>query len=184
MGECEDKLRKQEGLSESDQFIMIKLDIKNTSVNATYVQYVIFNPNNNQKVSLDICKNISINIYSPVTLDQSKLELISSCQKYGYNIFDIIDIFYNDICATYTALNGADMILSSRKTVINDSMKGSYFCQTGCEFKSFDAETSKEKCNCNTQLTKTSFDIKKVSFQKASFIDSFYKTLYNSNFLV
>lgn len=177
-------MRHQESLSESEQFIIIKLDIKNTSLNTTYVQYEIFNPNNYQKVSLDICKNIPIKIYSPVTLDASKLELISSCQEQGYNIFDINDIFYNDICATYTALNGADMTLSNRKTSIYDSMKEIYFCQTGCEFENFDPKTSKANCNCNAQLTKTFYDIKKISFEKPGLIDSFYNTLYNSNFRV
>ena len=41
LGECEDKLREQEGLNETEEFLMIKLDIKNKTTNATLVQYEI-----------------------------------------------------------------------------------------------------------------------------------------------
>ena len=37
LDECEDKLREQEGLNETEEFLMIKLDIKNKTTNATFV---------------------------------------------------------------------------------------------------------------------------------------------------
>ena len=184
LGECEDKLRVQEGLNETEQFLIVKLDIINSTINATYVQYEIFNPRNYSKVNVDVCKNISIKISVPVILDDSKLSLISSLKDEGYNIFDINDVFYNDICATYTAQNGADMALSSRKTRIYDSIKDVHLCQEGCEFESFDTETSKANCNCQIQKTETVTDISKISFDKNEFFDSFYSTLFNSNFRV
>ena len=184
LGECEDKLRVQEGLNDTEQFLIVKLDIINSAINATYVQYEIFNPRNYSKVNVDICKNISIKISVPVILDESKLALISSLEESGYNIFDINDEFYNDICATYTAQNGADMALSSRKTRIYDSIKDVYLCQEGCEFESFDTQTSKANCICQIQETETVTDITKISFDKNEFFDSFYSTLFNSNFRV
>ena len=184
LGECEDKLRVQEGLNDTEQFLIVKLDIINSAINATYVQYEIFNPRNYSKVNVDICKNISIKISVPVILDESKLALISSLEESGYDIFDINDEFYNDICATYTAQNGADMALSSRKTRIYDSIKDVYLCQEGCEFESFDTQTSKANCICQIQETETVTDITKISFDKNEFFDSFYSTLFNSNFRV
>ena len=184
LGECEDKLRVQEGLNDTEQFLIVKLDIINSAINATYVQYEIFNPRNYSKVNVDICKNISIKISVPVILDESKLALISSLEESGYNIFDINDEFYNDICATYTAQNGADMALSSRKTRIYDSIKDVYLCQEGCEFESFDTQTRKANCICQIQETETVTDITKISFDKNEFFDSFYSTLFNSNFRV
>ena len=184
LGECEDKLRVQEGLNDTEQFLIVKLDIINSAINATYVQYEIFNPHNYSKVNVDICKNISVKISVPVILDESKLALISSLEESGYNIFDINDEFYNDICATYTAQNGADMALSSRKTRIYDSIKDVYLCQEGCEFESFDTQTSKANCICQIQETETVTDITKISFDKNEFFDSFYSTLFNSNFRV
>ena len=184
LGDCEQKLREQEGLNESEQFLMVKLDIRNLTLNATYVQYEIFNPHNYSKVSLDICKNISIKIEVPVALEISTLSFITSLEDSGYNIFDITDDFYNDICSTYTAPNGADMTLSSRKTRIYDSVKDLYLCQEGCEFESFDSNTSKAQCSCQVQETESVTDVSKISFKKSEFIDSFYSTLYNSNFRV
>ena len=109
LGECETKLREQEGLNDTEQFLIIKLDLRNTFNNATYVQYEIFNPRNYSKVSLDVCKNIDIKITVPVSLEEDDLSLINSLKDAGYDIFDLKDDFYNDICATYTAQNGADL---------------------------------------------------------------------------
>jgi hypothetical protein len=62
LGECEELLREQEGIDDDEQFIIIKMDLKNNSVSATYVQYEIYNPRTLKQVSLDICKNIPIKI--------------------------------------------------------------------------------------------------------------------------
>ena len=184
LGECEPKLKQQEGLTEAEQFIMIKLDLINKTVNAKYVQYDIFNPRTYNKVSLDICQNISIQIKVPLTLNESTLALIFNLQDEGYNIFDLKDDFYNDVCSPYTAQNGADIVLSSRKTLIYDSMKEIYFCQSGCEFINYDTKTNLSNCNCKVQTGGLINDIFQLSFDKTKFIDSFYSTLYNSNFRV
>ena len=184
LGECETYLRNQEDLNETEQFLMIKLDIKNSSINGTFVQYEIYSPRDYKKVSLEVCKNVSIKIQIPVTLHESHMSLISSLENAGYNIFNLNDSFYNDICSTYTAQNGADMTLSSRKTIIYDSIKDIYLCQDGCEFESFDTLTSKANCSCQVQETETVTDVSQISFDKSEFFDSFYSTLYNSNFRV
>ena len=184
LGDCEEKLRKQEGLNDTEQFMMLKLDIKNSDRNGVYVQYEIFNPHNFEKVLLDICKNDIIKIQVPAILEENQLSLIEDLKESGYNIFDINDTFYNDICSTYTAQNGADMTLSSRKTIIYDSIKDLYLCQEGCEFHSFNTNTSSSNCNCRVQTEETVVDSSKLSFDKKEFFDGFYKTLYNSNFRV
>jgi surface protein len=184
LGECEDKLREQEGLNETENLLMIKLDIKNKTTNAIIVQYEIFNPRNYSKVSLDVCKNITIKKKVPVILDQEKLSLIDHLEQYGYNPFDITDDFYNDVCSLYTAQNGADMVLSSRKTRIYDTVKDFYLCEEGCEFDKFDTNMSKAECYCNIQTNETVTDVSKISFDKSEFVNNFYSTLYNSNFRV
>ena len=183
LGQCEEKLRQQENLDPSEEFIIIKLDIKNKTINATYVQYEIYNPSTYQKVSLNICQNISIEIYTPVEIDEDKLKLISNLKDNGYDIFNIRDQFYNDICHTYTSLNGVDMPLSSRKNLIYDPMKDIYLCQSGCQFSNFNIETNKAKCNCKVQDNFIK-DITNIHFDKSELIDSFYDTLYNSNFRI
>ena len=101
---------------------MLKMDLKNSSLSATFVQYEIYNPNTLDLVSLDVCKDIPITLNMPVYLDNRTETLYLSLGELGYNIFNISDSFYNDICSKYTAQNGADMILSKRKNVIYDIM--------------------------------------------------------------
>ena len=108
---------------------MIKLDVMNLTSKAVHVQYEIFNPRNFSKVSLDICSNITIKMNVPVILEDTQLSLISHLQDSGYNVFDITDDFYNDVCSTYKAQNGADMTLSARKNKIYDNIKEISLCQ-------------------------------------------------------
>ena len=186
LGECETLLREQEGLEETEQFNIIKIDTKSTTVSAVYVQYELYNPRTNQKVDMTVCKDSSITIHTPVTLSEEKLSLISSLEESGYNAFDIRDSFYNDICTTYTAENGADIVLSARKTLIYDKNKDIYFCQSGCEFDgNFDIQSSKAQCNCKVKSDQDIVtDITQLHFDKTIFADSFYKALFNSNFRV
>ena len=184
LGECGKLLKKQEGLDDDEEFLMVKLDIINTTISATYVQYEIYNPHTLKIVNTNVCKGETIKIYTPVSMSESKLSFFSSIEDSGYNALDINDDFYNDVCTPYTAENGADMVLSSRKSKIYDSSKNIYFCQSGCKLEKFNAKNSKAVCNCDIQTTKSETDISKIHFDKTQFADSFYKTLFNSNFRV
>ena len=44
LGECEQRLKEQEGLSNEDNLIVLKTDIKSSDLSSTYVQYEIYNP--------------------------------------------------------------------------------------------------------------------------------------------
>jgi hypothetical protein len=44
LGKCEELLKEQEGLSENDNLIILKTDIKNEDLSKTYVQYEVYNP--------------------------------------------------------------------------------------------------------------------------------------------
>ena len=184
LGDCESLLRTQEGLEDDEDFLMIKVDLKNKDLSATYVQYEIYNPNTLNLVSLDICDGVIISIQVPVNLPNETDLLYSDLDKLGYNLFDINDSFYNDICSKYTANNGADMILSDRKSIIYDKNKNLSLCQKDCTFVSYNTETKKVKCDCAVQKEETITDITKISFDSNQFMDSFYNVLKNSNFLV
>ena len=184
LGECEALIREQEGLADDEDFFMIKMDLKNADSSATFVQYEIYNPNTLEIVNLDICDNVTITMQIPVFLGNVTESLYASLAKYGYQLFNINDTFYNDVCSLYTAENGADMILKDRKTIIYDNNKNTTLCQKGCTFESYDIERQKSKCNCAVQKQELIKDITKISFDKTEFYDSFYKVLKNSNFMV
>ena len=184
LGECEALIRDQEGLADDEDFFMIKMDLKNEDSSATFVQYEIYNPNTLELVNLDICDNVTITMQIPVILGNDTESLYESLAKYGYQLFNINDSFYNDICSLYTAENGADMILKDRKTIIYDNNKNTTLCQKDCTFDNYDTESKKAKCNCAVQKQNSITDITKISFDKTEFADSFYKALKNSNFMV
>ena len=187
LGECEDRLRRANNISENEQLILYKVDIKIGNLSATYVQYEIYEPKDFKSLNLSICNDLQITINVPVNMDSNIENLYNSLSESGYNLFDENDAFYNDICATYTTLNGTDMLLSDRKKDIFNSSQSQYMCQTGCELESYNSTNKKAKCDCS--VTKESFesndelDIKQF-FNKKEIGNNFYKTLANSNFRV
>ena len=70
LGECEQRLKTQEGLSDEDNLIVFKTDIKSKDLSSTYVQYEIYNPKTLKIISMDICKDITIRISIPSNLDK------------------------------------------------------------------------------------------------------------------
>ena len=74
-------------------------------------------------------------------LEENFNTLVDSLTESGYDIFNEEDSFYNDICSTYTSANGADMLLSDRKTDIYSNIQNQTFCQTGCELESYNTPT-------------------------------------------
>ena len=66
----------------------------------TYVQYEIYNPYTLELISLNICESNSITIKAPVKLDEDLDTIYKSLNNSGYNLFDLNDSFYNDVCST------------------------------------------------------------------------------------
>ena len=184
LGECEQRLKEQEGLSDEDDLIVFKTDIKNEGLSSTYVQYEIYNPITLQPISLEVCKDIPISVSVPVNLDENTKSIYDSLSKSGYNLFDLNDSFYNDICSTYTTENGTDLTLVDRKNLIYDNNGNVSLCQDGCTFESYNLTTKKAKCDCSVQIEAIITNISKIKFDKNELVDSFFSTLKNSNFLV
>ena len=184
LGDCENKLRSAYNLSEDEDLIIYKVDIKSEDLSNTYVIYEVYDSSLNQ-LNLSHCQDTKISISVPVQLEENLNTLVDSLTESGYDIFSEEDSFYNDICSTYTSENGADMLLSDRKTDIYTNIQNNTFCQTGCELVSYNATTKKAKCNCNVETeTVTQVTADEESFSKKEIAESFYETLTNSNFQV
>ena len=184
LGECEDIIKIEKGLSENDNLLILKLDIKNDDLSSTYVQYAIYDPRTLDLISLDLCvaSNIIINI--PKTLDQNTRSIYISLNQSGYNLFDLNDSFYKDICSTYTTENGTDLILSDRKNIIYDNSGQISMCQNGCTFQYFNLTTNKSQCYCFVQTEEVITNISNTQLTANKLFESFYKSLKNSNFMV
>ena len=184
LGLCEDIIKTKNGLTDDDELVMLKIDIKSDDLKSTYVQYEIYNPINNSLISLDVCGNIQIVISTPVKLIGKTVYLFNSLKDSGYNLFNISDKFYTDFCSTYTSENGTDLTLSDRKNIIYDNNANQPMCQEGCTFEDYNSTTQKAKCNCKVQTQETITDKNNIKFSKQLIIDSFsfYNDLIKSNF--
>ena len=183
IGECENLLKIQEGIKPENQLIVMKTDIKDEDYEYTYVQYEIYNPDSLEKINLNICKNISIFINSPVLLSSNIESLYDSLNKSGYNLFNFNDSFYTDICSPYTSENGTDIPMSNRQNEIYNNANNKSMCQNNCTFIYLNTTSKKSKCKCEIQTNKIENDLNKINFSK-QFVLSFFKTLKSANFLV
>ena len=184
LGECEKILKNNTGLTDEEDLIVYKIDIKNEDLSATYVQYEIYNPRTFTIMSLDICKNTQIKVNIPVNLDENTQSIYDSLSKSGYNLFNLEDDFYNDICSTYTTENGTDLTLADRKNIIYNTNGNKTMCQEGCIFQSYNIITKKSQCDCTVQTSETITNIDEIHFEDSSLTGEFYNTLNNSNFRV
>ena len=97
---------------------MIKTDIKNEDNTKTYVVYELYNPYSLVQLDLNECLDDLIIINTPVSLNNDVEIIYDDLNKSGYNLFDLNDSFYNDICSSYTTSNKTDIIIEDRKELL------------------------------------------------------------------
>ena len=187
LGDCENILKDANGISRSESLIIYKTDIKSEDLSLTYVQYEVYDPISLKKLNLSVCNQVQVSINVPVELFENIEILCDSLNQSGYNIFNKNDSFYQDICSTYTTINGTDILLSDRKKDIYTQSQSQIICQNDCEIKSYNPTTKKAKCDCSindyAEESLTNSDIKDL-FSKNVIEDNFYNTLSKSNFRV
>ena len=101
-------------------------------------------------------------------------------KELGYDMFNINDKFYQDICTPYKTENSTDILLSDRIDYIynNDDTQ----CQTNCQFSEYLLDTQYISCECsldgkNQKKRADKFKAKKI-------YESFYEVLKYSNYQV
>ena len=81
------------------------------------------------------------------------MDVILKTRELGYNIFDLNDPFYNDICSVFSH-NNTDFSLSERKSIIDLSDEN--LCLNiynySCNFTNFDIKTLRSICLCKIGL--------------------------------
>ena len=181
-GECEYKLKNVYKIPENKELIVLKLDIKYED--STYVQYEVYNPIDTTKLNLTVCENLQILIDVPVILNFEVHNLHKSLEKSGYNLFNLNDSFYNDICSIYTTENDTDITLKDRKNIFYSKIANLSFCQTGCTFQAYNSTTQRVKCNCEANIKNIKTMLTNLTFVSNQIINTFYVTIKNSNFKV
>ena len=181
LGHCEDLLKQTNGIDLDTPLIILKFEKLTNIASEKNIQYEIFNPINKTKMDLSICQSNPFNIYIPIVLSEKTQNLYEDLADSGYNLFDINDPFYQDICSTYESENGTDVPLSDRKNDFysaNETM-----CQINCNYSNYSFESAYLKCKCNVENDNIDTDnIEK--FSAKMLYSSFYEVLKYSNFKI
>ena len=181
--ECKDILLKQEKLNITDDFILFLINIKNkNSTIKNYIHYELYNPKTLKKVNLTACKNTKISINISTILNKNFENLYLDLESYGYNLLDINDSFYNDICTPYTSPNSTDVLISDRQKDIYNIVINNSVCQNNCEMNSYDKNIKRMECLCDIEENLV-IDYNNIGTSNI-IIKSFYTSIKNSNFEV
>jgi len=168
-GECETILKKQYGIEAP--LIIFMVDIKRNDTISTQVEYQVYNPDNYEKLNLTFCENVKIDIYASTYMELDIYNLAKYLKENGYDIFDSSDDFYNDICSSFTSYNHTDVILNDRrKDFYNPNIT---LCEDNCQYKEFNVEILKVKCQCDVKTSVK--DATEIKFSPNKIIENFYK---------
>ena len=136
--ECENILRDFYN-KENNSLLLFKADYFIQGFFIPLIEYEVYDLNENKIIDLNICKNMKVDFYIPVKIDEENL--------YKYNSSNE---FYNDICYTFTTKYKTDIILKDRRNeFIYNNMS---LCEKNCEYKGYDIITKKVKCECYIKI--------------------------------
>ena len=173
LNEFEDEIKQKYLIPKEMPIPILKIETLNSYSNNLFVSYELFNPFNlNEKLDLNLISQNYVEIRIPLALKKYKMDLIIKTKNLGYNIFDLNDSFYHEICSVFS-YNNSDISLSERQNLLDLSDEN--LCQNNCNHSNFDIETLKSICICqdgninlNNSLSKVS-DISSKNFDKDIF---------------
>ena len=180
LGFCETILKRENNISENDSLIFIKNEIKSNKVSERNVHIDVYNPNTRDKLNLSLCEEIPVNIYLPMELSIGTKQLYDKMKKSGYDLFNINDPFYQDVCTPFDSSNGTDILLTDRIDYIyyNEDTK----CQSNCLYTQYTMETKYISCSCSINEEVNNEHKKSDKFNPKKIYESFYEVLKYSNY--
>ena len=113
-------------------------------------------------------------------LSKGTKQIFEQMKNSGYDMFDINDPFYQDICTPFDSSNGTDILLSDRINYIyyNDDTQ----CQSNCQYSQYSVESQYLTCSCSV-IEDATFEHKKSDkFDAKKIYESFYEVLKYSNY--
>ena len=134
LGECEKILKHSNNINDDEALIIFKMEYYFDDFLIPITEYEIFNPRTKEKLELNICNNIKINITIPVEIDENII------YKYDPN-----SEYYKDKCFLNEDC-GDDNILIKRKNEFNNNHLS--LCEKKCEYIKYDSETKSVLCEC------------------------------------
>ena len=149
-------------INEETPIPILKIEILNNYSNDNELYFEFFNPKNlSQKLDLNLLSENYIEIRNLKYLKQYKMDVILKTRDLGYNIFDLNDSFYNDICSVFS-YNNTDFSLSERKNIIDlsDETLCLNIYNYSCNYSNFDIKTLRIICICKIGYNNNTLEIK------------------------
>ena len=161
MTSCENSLRHENTISDNDEIIILKIDLRRNDTASTQVEYQLYYLDATGKYtpfdSLSGCDSIFLQVPLWLTDDYKKKIVELYSQK--IDIFDINQKFYTDLCFPYHAVDfDADLTLGKRQRVFY--YYNANLCEKRCTFIDIDLNTFQAICECPL---KTSIDLDRPS---------------------
>jgi len=180
LGECEKILRQKYNIADEDFMIYLKQINLTDKESEKNVQLEVYEPYNKTKLNLSYCSGTNYDLYLKIELSPETAKIAEELEKLGYNMFDINDPFYNDICTPYKSSNDTDMLLSDRIDYIYNNSDTK--CQSNCVFSGYALSTNIIKCSCNVNENNEEKKDENDKFKPKKIYESFYDVLKYSNY--
>ena len=146
LGDFENYFKQYYSLKNELPIPILKIETLNNHSDDIELHYEFFNSSNlYKKLDFNITSKSFIEIRLPKNLKPYKMDLILKTRDSGYNIFDLNDSFFNDICSVFT-YNNTDFSLSERKTLID--LSDEVLCLNRCNYSNYDIKTLRTICLC------------------------------------
>ena len=113
-------------------------------------------------------------------MNEDLLKLFNDLQKNGYDLFNINDSFYNDICSPYTTINKTDVILLDRKNDFYIAINTT--CQSNCRYSSLFSKKLLLDCEC--KVIAEDIDVNNKNKFNQKILKYFFEEFENTNFKV
>ena len=131
----------------NDSLIFIKNEKLSGKASEKDIDFDIYEPYNKTELNLFIGDEISIVLYILIVLSEQTQKIYDKVKESGYDIFNIKDPFYQDICIPFDSSNGTDMTLSDRIDFIYNNDDIEY--QSNCQYSFYSTESKYINCKCN-----------------------------------
>ena len=151
IAECENLLKAKYNISKNVSLIIFKYDIFLPELLIPIIGYEIFHPTTNQHYDLNICKDIYINTFIPISISDDII--------YKHNPYDK---YYSDICVVYPNKNNDNITIYDRKNEYNN--RNMSICPINCIFIDYDNTIKIVHCKCKIQ--NSSIIIEKINNKK------------------
>ena len=141
--------------------------------------FLIYSPEDNKTLDINICENTTTKLNKYIYINDETKKILLEAIEQGYNLLDINDKFYTQLCTPYTTQNGTDIILIDRinEIYIFDILE----TYNNCDYDSFNISSNFIKCDTEVKSDFYNED-EGIKFDKQQIIDRF-KFKY-SNILV